>query len=120
MGVGGGGTKNLYLSGISKELRGEVLRVYLNLTSTELLSRCVKKRTQNPNESLHSKLWRRCLKIKDAKLVRKMAVLKTFDFQLLLLIPSSIFDLETWGLFYFIQKKLTYKQIGRFLIFCHT
>ena len=63
-------SKNLYLFGMSNELRSKVLRVYLDLTSTELLSRCVKKRTQNPNESLHSKLWRRCLKIKDAKLFR--------------------------------------------------
>ena len=41
-----------------------VLGVYLNLTQPTILSRCLKGRTQNKNESFHSKLWKRCLKTK--------------------------------------------------------
>ena len=63
-------TKNLFLSGLTPELRARILRIYLDLTSDDILKRCMKKRTQNPNESFHSKLWRRCLKIKDARLAR--------------------------------------------------
>ena len=63
-------TKNLHLVHLSKELRRHVFQVYLDLTVPTLLERCLKKRTQNANESLHSKLWMRCLKVKDAKLSR--------------------------------------------------
>lgn len=38
--------------------------VYKDLTSQDLLERCLKGRTQNPNESLHSKLWAKCSKSK--------------------------------------------------------
>lgn len=41
-----------------------VLGVYIDLTQPTLLSRCLKGRTQNKNESFHSKLWKRCLKTK--------------------------------------------------------
>lgn len=60
----------LYLAGLSVELRREILKVYLDLTSQDLLKRCLKKKTQNSNESLHSKLWRKCLKVKHAGLHR--------------------------------------------------
>ena len=43
---------------------------HLDLTSPSILSRCLQKRTQNTNESLHSKLWRLGLKVKDCKLER--------------------------------------------------
>jgi hypothetical protein len=63
-------TKNLYLSGLSPVLRKQVFLVYNDLTATPLLQRCLKKRTQNPNESLHSKLWVRCAKVKNSQLQR--------------------------------------------------
>ena len=34
-----------------------MLKVYEDLTRDELLLKCVSGRTQNPNESLHAKLW---------------------------------------------------------------
>ena len=60
----------LYLAGISALHRKEILNVYVDLTSQDLLKRCLKKKTQNSNESLHSKLWRKCLKVKHAGLQR--------------------------------------------------
>jgi hypothetical protein len=63
-------TKTLYLSGLSPELRKQVFLVYHDLTATPLLQRCLKKRTQNPNESLHSKLWLKCAKVKNSQLQR--------------------------------------------------
>jgi hypothetical protein len=63
-------TKKLYLSGLSPDLLIHVFRVYLDLTAPALLQRCMKKRTQNPNESLHSKLWKRCSKVKNSQLPR--------------------------------------------------
>ena len=41
-----------------------VLGVYLDLTEPTLLSRCLRGRTQNKNESFHSKVWKKCLKTK--------------------------------------------------------
>ena len=54
-------TKKLYLSGVSPDF---LAKVFADLTETSLLSRCLRKETQNRNQSLHSKLWRKCLKIK--------------------------------------------------------
>jgi hypothetical protein len=65
-------TKNLYLSGLSPVLLKQVFLVYFDLTAPALLARCLSKRTQNPNESLHSKLWLRCFKVKNAQLHRVM------------------------------------------------
>ena len=42
----------------------ELLTIFEKLGSQELMSRCKKVITQNVNESLHSKLWRHCLKFK--------------------------------------------------------
>ena len=70
-------TKSLFLSHISKDLRSKILSVYIDLTSPALLSRCLRKMTQNANESLHSKLWMKALKVKDAKLDRVRFI--TFD-----------------------------------------
>jgi hypothetical protein len=63
-------SKNLYLSGLDPALLKKILEVYIDLTSSNLLLKCLKHRTQNSNESLHSKLWRKCLKIKHAGLER--------------------------------------------------
>ena len=62
--------KDLYLAHLSLELRKGIFQVYIELMRPDLLKRCLQKRTQNANESLHSKLWRRCLKVKDCKLDR--------------------------------------------------
>nr|XP_053657137.1 uncharacterized protein LOC128706159 [Cherax quadricarinatus] len=35
----------------------EVHNIYKDLTSDEMMQRCVKGRTQNPNESLHQRIW---------------------------------------------------------------
>ena len=40
--------------------------VYKDLIAPSLLDRCLKGKTQNPNESLHSKLWAKCPKAKFA------------------------------------------------------
>ena len=55
--------------------------MYIDLTSQDLLKRCLKKKTQNSNESLHSKLWRKCLKVKHAGLrrVRHVALATTLE-----------------------------------------
>ena len=42
----------------------KVLKVYEDLTRDELLLKCVSGRTQNPNESLHAKLWAKAPKHK--------------------------------------------------------
>ena len=41
-----------------------MLKVYEDLTRDELLLKCVSGRTQNPNESLHAKLWAKAPKHK--------------------------------------------------------
>lgn len=41
-----------------------IRQVYEDLTSDELLKRCLRGKTQNPNEFLHSKIWSKCNKIK--------------------------------------------------------
>ena len=71
----------LYLARLSADLRKEILKVYIDLTSQDLLKRCLKKKTQNSNESLHSKLWRKCLKVKHAGLrrVRHAALATTLE-----------------------------------------
>lgn len=44
--------------------RAKVLKIYQELTEDNLLSRCLLGKTQNPNESLHSKIWNTVNKIK--------------------------------------------------------
>lgn len=44
----------------------KIHEIYQDLTREELLQRCLKGRTQNPNESFHSKLWAKCSKVKFA------------------------------------------------------
>ena len=40
----------------------QLLTVYKRLSDPELLRRCLRKRTQNANESLHGVIWSRCPK----------------------------------------------------------
>ncbi|KAK4290786.1 hypothetical protein Pmani_036345 [Petrolisthes manimaculis] len=63
-------TKPGYFSKIPSEHRGAILKVYTDLTNEELLKRCMKGRTQNANESLHSKLWMKVAKHKFAGISR--------------------------------------------------
>lgn len=63
-------SKNLYLSKLSLELRKQVFLMYMDLPAVPLLQRCLQKRTQNPNESLHSKLWLKCPNMKNSQLSR--------------------------------------------------
>ena len=44
--------------------------MYRDLTTTDLLQRCIKQQTQNANESLHSKLWLKCPKVEHCSLAR--------------------------------------------------
>lgn len=74
-------SKNLYLSGLTADLLGRVLQVFISLTQPSLLSRCMRKETQNRNESLHSKLWRVCLKTKFAYLQRAVFAAKVTSLQ---------------------------------------
>ena len=41
---------------LEPRLRQSILAIYLDLTRTDLLRRCLKGKTQNPNESFHSKM----------------------------------------------------------------
>ncbi|KAF2358193.1 Glycosyl transferase family 8 [Trinorchestia longiramus] len=59
-----------YLTHLLQDLLKRILQMYVDLTRSKLLSRGLKKRTQNPNESLYSKLWLRCSKVKNARLSR--------------------------------------------------
>lgn len=48
---------------IPKEIAEKMLGLFKRLSDEELLKRCVRSRTQNANESLHSVLWRKIPKI---------------------------------------------------------
>lgn len=47
------------------ELRQKVWNEYRRLTSDKILSACLLGKTQNPNEHLHSRIWRYCSKYKN-------------------------------------------------------
>ena len=47
---------------LSREVSRFVKPVYVRLGDENLLRRCLWVKTQNPNESLHSVVWRKCLK----------------------------------------------------------
>ena len=47
---------------LARDVAEQVKEVYLRLGHPELLRRCVQGKTQNTNESPHSKVWRKCLK----------------------------------------------------------
>lgn len=44
--------------------RKQVFQIYLDLTKDDLLVKCMMGKTQNPNESLHSKIWSHLNKVK--------------------------------------------------------
>lgn len=74
-------SKNLYLAKLPYESLEHIKSVYRDLTSTDLLSRCLRGYTQNSNESLHSKVWRKCPKTKFAgyyrvKFITQLATLE--------------------------------------------
>ena len=56
--------KNLFLAKIPPEKLQYIKLVYKDLANPTLLKRCLKGATHNPNESLHSKVWSKCHKIK--------------------------------------------------------
>lgn len=58
--------KNLYLAKLPLEKLTLIRGVYKDLVEENLLKRCLKGFTQNPNESLHSKLWSKASKTKHA------------------------------------------------------
>lgn len=45
---------------LSMEVIKKIMPVYQRLASDELLKRCLRGKTQNTNESLHSVIWRKC------------------------------------------------------------
>lgn len=45
---------------------GQVKAVYARLTEDEMMIKCLRGKTQNPNESLHGRIWRICPKHKNA------------------------------------------------------
>ena len=47
---------------LTREVGRFVKPVYVRLGDEILLRRCLRGKTQNPNESLHSVIWRKCLK----------------------------------------------------------
>ena len=49
---------------VPSELRQRVWGEYKRLTSDMILSACLLEKTQNPNEHLHSRVWRYCSKYK--------------------------------------------------------
>ncbi|KAK4307317.1 hypothetical protein Pmani_007313 [Petrolisthes manimaculis] len=51
---------------LPSNLRQKVWAEYKRLTSDKLLSACLLGKTQNPNEHLHSRVWRYCYKYKKA------------------------------------------------------
>ena len=62
---------------LDDEGKKRVKEVYLSLTSTDLLERCLRGLTQNANESFHSKMWTRAKKSKILGLKRLQFVAKT-------------------------------------------
>ncbi|KAG0711199.1 hypothetical protein GWK47_002364 [Chionoecetes opilio] len=62
--------KQLYLAKLPQEKLDLIKSVYRDLTNPDLLHRCLKGRTQNPNESLYAKVWRKVSKDKFAGLHR--------------------------------------------------
>ncbi len=62
--------KKLYLSNIPGKQLELVKGVYKDLANPALLQKCFSGRIQNPNESLHSKVWRKVSKDKYAGLHR--------------------------------------------------
>lgn len=54
----------VHLHNIAKDDLKHIEVIYRDLTESALLSRCMKGRTQNMNESFHSKMWKKSIKTK--------------------------------------------------------
>ncbi|KAK3889271.1 hypothetical protein Pcinc_006716 [Petrolisthes cinctipes] len=54
----------VHLHNIAKDDLKHIEAIYKDLTEPNLLSRCMKGRTQNVNESFHSKMWKKSVKTK--------------------------------------------------------
>lgn len=54
----------MYLAKLDFDSLEYIREVYRDLTDESLLRKCLKKRTQNPNESFHAKVWQKCSKAK--------------------------------------------------------
>lgn len=90
-------TKSLYLASIPHEELELVKGVYRDLASPALLQKCLSGRTQNPNESLHSKVWRKASKDKNAGLHRIRFVTHAGDnLGAQLWVPVLQFVAEAW------------------------
>lgn len=57
---------------LNKDVAEKILPIYKRLGDENLLSRCLKGKTQNANESLHSVIWRKCPKTSFLHLKRVM------------------------------------------------
>lgn len=57
---------DVYIRCSDKDVIQKVHDIYVDLSCQELLERCLRGKTQNPNESLHSKLWTKSSKTKFA------------------------------------------------------
>lgn len=68
--------KKLYLAKIPKEKLQYIKAVYKDLANPNLLKRCLKGATQNPNESIHAKVWNRCSKAKFCGHARLLFIVK--------------------------------------------
>lgn len=68
--------KRLYLAKIPKEKLQYIKSVYKDLANPHLLKRCLKGATQNPNESIHAKVWNRCSKAKFCGHARLLFIVK--------------------------------------------
>ena len=77
---------------LDAEERKKILLVYKSLTEDQLLQRCLKGRTQNPNESFHSKVWGSLPKI-------NFFGLKTVQFSVTLTVLQHSFGYEGSELF---------------------
>ncbi|KAK3874063.1 hypothetical protein Pcinc_020972 [Petrolisthes cinctipes] len=49
---------------LEKSELSKVKQLYIRLTDEDLLKRCLQGKTQNSNESLHSRVWKYCPKTK--------------------------------------------------------
>lgn len=68
--------KKLYLAKIPKQKLEYLKVVYKDLANPSLLQRFLKGATQNPNESIHARVWNKCSKAKFCGRVRLLFIAK--------------------------------------------
>ncbi|KAK8373748.1 hypothetical protein O3P69_012735 [Scylla paramamosain] len=93
-------TKELYLSNIPGKQLELVKGAYKDLANPALLQKCFSGRIQNPNESLHSKVWRKVSKDKYTGLHRTRFVsqMTVWEHNLDTLSPICCSALDLWCL----------------------